>query len=158
LLAGYWSLAEVLTRSTIVAPAITNIAAVLDTLRVVMRPVHEAPEVVPFVHSANLHSVSDANRHAFGEVNVVGDKQRFAIANIEDKSLVPGTVVVIRQQPYDDTPEFDPGPRVRFLEAIAQTMPFNILVFLAVARRHKTATRNAASHRWLPRFFVRYSG
>lgn len=86
----------VLTRSTILAPAITNVAAVLDTLRVVMRPVHETPEIVPFVHSANLHSISDTNRYTFGEVNVVGDEQRFAIANIEDKSLVSGTIVVIR--------------------------------------------------------------
>ena len=149
---GQESQADAFARSSILAPTIANIAAVFDTLGIVMGPVHEPAEVVPFVHSADLNPVADANWHTLGQIDVVGDKQRFTIADIQDKALVPGTVVVVRQQPHHDTAEFDPGSGIRFLEAIAHMVPFNILIILAGSEWHQTATKNAAGHPWPPRF------
>lgn len=80
---------------SIVSPSVAHKASVFDGQRVVVRPVHKAAKVIPFEHSPNVHAIAHANRHAFGKFNIVGDEQRYAIADINDEALVTGTVVII---------------------------------------------------------------
>ena len=60
-----------------------------------MRPVHQPTEIVPLIHSAKHDSVADADRHAFGEVDVVCDQYRAAIAQLNNKSLVTRSIVIV---------------------------------------------------------------
>jgi len=53
-----------------------------------MRPVDKPAQVVPFVHPADLHPVSHAERNAFSEVQVVGNQQCPACANVDDEALM----------------------------------------------------------------------
>ena len=89
--------------------AIANPAAVLDTVRVKMRPMHKSTQVVPFVHAPNLHPVAHPEWNAIGEVNVVGNQQRPAGANVDDEALMTGTVIIIRQKPPNEASNFDPA-------------------------------------------------
>lgn len=57
-----------------------NPAAVLYSVRVVVRPVHQPAKFVPLVHSAKLYSIPHPERHSLGEIDVVCNKQRIAIA------------------------------------------------------------------------------
>lgn len=87
-----------------------------------MRPVHEAAQVVPFVHATNVHPVAHANGNTLGEVNIVGDKQGPAGTYIQYESLVPRTIVVIRQQAFDQAADFNPRARVVFIQCGVQAM------------------------------------
>ena len=53
-----------------------------------MRPVDETAQVVPLVHAAHVDAIAHAERHAFGEINIVCDQQRPATANFDDETLV----------------------------------------------------------------------
>lgn len=88
-----------------------------------MCPVHEPAKVVPFVHSADLDAVSQPNRDALRQVDVMRNQQRLAIAHVDDEALVAGAVIVVRQQSRNDTPNVDPRSRVAFAEAFVQTVP-----------------------------------
>ena len=83
------------TCSSIVSPSVAHIASVFDTQRVVVRPVHKTAKVIPFEHPPNVHAIAHADRHAFGKVDIVCNKQRYAIADINDEALVTGAVVII---------------------------------------------------------------
>ena len=87
-----------------------------------MRPVHEAAQIVPFVHATNVYPVAHANGNTFREVNIVGDKQGPAGADIQYESLVPRAIVVIRQQALDQAADFDPRARVVFIQYRVQAM------------------------------------
>lgn len=76
-----------------------------------MRPVHEPPEVVPFVHAAHGEAIPDTNRDAFGETEVVRDQQRLTMTDIDDEPLVR-RVVIIGQKAADEACDFDPPPVV----------------------------------------------
>ena len=67
---------------------VTHPATVLDALWVVMRPVDQASEVVPFVHATDLDTVAHANWHASGEINVVRYEQCPATTNVNDEALM----------------------------------------------------------------------
>ena len=75
-----------------------------------VRPVQEAAEIVPFVQATNTNAIAHAHGHAFSELDVVGNQQRLAIADVDDETLVPGGVVVIRQKAADEACDFDPPP------------------------------------------------
>ena len=87
-----------------------------------MRPVHEAAKIVPFVHATNVYPVAHANGNTFGEVNIVGDKQGPAGADIQYESLMPRAIVVIRQQALDQAADFNPRARVMFIQYRVQAM------------------------------------
>jgi len=87
-----------------------------------MRPVHEAAQVVPFVHATNVYPVAHANGNTLGEVNVVGDEQGSAGAYIQYEPLVPRAIVVIRQQAFDQAADFNPRARIAFIQCGVQTM------------------------------------
>jgi len=57
-------------------------------VRVVVRPVDQPAEFVPFIHAAKPYPITHADRHTFREVNVVGNQQGFAIAQLEDEALM----------------------------------------------------------------------
>jgi hypothetical protein len=131
---------------------VTDIATVLDTLGIVVSPVHEPTEIIPLVHTSYLDPVTDSDRHGFGEVDVMGDKQGFAIPDVQDETLVPGTVVVVRQQPHDDTPEFNPGSCIRLFETTTHTTPISVFILFRGQGGTRLPLKNAASHPWPPRF------
>ena len=87
-----------------------------------MRPVHKPAQIVPFVHATNVHSVAHAKGHPFGEVDIVGDQQGPAGADIQYESLMPRAIVVIRQQAFDEAADFDPRARVAFIQCGVQAM------------------------------------
>ena len=45
---------------------VTNPAAILNAMRVVVRPVHQSAQFVPLVHAAKLNPVTDTDGHALG--------------------------------------------------------------------------------------------
>ena len=79
-----------------------------------VRPVHESPEVVPFVHAAHDDAIPETGGDALGEIEVVLDQQRLPIADVDDESLVPRAVVVVMQKAADEASDFDPPPVVAF--------------------------------------------
>ena len=50
-------------------------APILDTHRVLVRPVHEAAEVVPLIHAAKADSVANRDWDTLGNVDVVRYQQ-----------------------------------------------------------------------------------
>lgn len=68
-----------------------------------MRPVDQPAQLVPLVHTAKLDPVADSDRHTPGKVNVVGNQQGVATAQLQDKSLVMGAIAVVRQQANNET-------------------------------------------------------
>ena len=60
-----------------------------------VRPVHQAAEVVPLVHAAELHAISKADRYTVGQVDVMRNQQRVATAQLQDEALVTIAVAVI---------------------------------------------------------------
>ncbi len=76
-------------------PAIPDPAPVVDALRVVVRPVYEPAKLVPLIHPPHLDAITDAEWHAICEVEIMGDQQCPAIADIDNEALVAGAIVVI---------------------------------------------------------------
>ena len=60
-----------------------------------MGPVNESAKLVPLVHAPNLDAIAHAERHAFGEVEIVRNQQRPVVADINDETLVARAFVVI---------------------------------------------------------------
>jgi len=138
---------------SVVFPSVANVATVFDSLGIVMCPVHEAAQVIPFIHAPNLHAIAHTNRNAFGQVDVVCDEQRYAVTNIEDETLVTRTVIVIRQQSRHNALDLDPGACIALVKTYAQATPFWFL-FLVRGRQRQSATKNAANHPWSPRILL----
>ena len=60
-----------------------------------MRPVNETAQVIPFVHAANMHPVAHTKRNTLGKIDIVGNQQGSAGADIQYESLMPRTVIII---------------------------------------------------------------
>ena len=86
-----------------------------------MSPVNDAAEVVPFIETADVNAVSHADRDAFGQVNIVCDQERLAIADIDNETLMPRTVFVITQKAADEARDFDPPPIITLGEIDANS-------------------------------------
>ena len=69
-------------------PPVANPATVFDTLRVMVRPVHKAAEIIPLVHAADVHAITHPEWNTFREIDIVRDKQRPAITDIDYEALV----------------------------------------------------------------------
>jgi hypothetical protein len=76
-------------RSGIYSTAELQETAVYDTERIVVRPVQQASEFIPLVHTAKLNPIADADRQSVGEIDVVRNQQGLAVTHIEDETLVP---------------------------------------------------------------------
>ena len=99
--------------------SVTDPTTILDALRIVVRPVHEPAEIVPLVHAANPDTIAHAERHALGQVDIVGNQQGPVVADIDDEPLVAGAVVVVMQKAVDEAGNFDPPPVIAFRETDA---------------------------------------
>ncbi len=86
-----------------------------------MCPVNQSAEVIPLVHTPELDTVSESHRHPLCNVYVVSNEERLPIADIENKTLVPRTVAIVRQEPADDPGSLDPGTGVTLVEYRFQT-------------------------------------
>ena len=86
-----------------------------------MGPVHESAEIVPFVEAAHMDAVTHADRDAFGQVDIVCDQERLAIADIDDEALMRRTVFVITQKAADEARNFDPPPIIALCEIDASS-------------------------------------
>ena len=42
--------------------AVADVAAILNAVRIMVRPMNQAAQVVPFVHAANMHTVAHDTR------------------------------------------------------------------------------------------------
>ena len=84
-------------------------SAIFDTQRIAVRPVHETTEIIPLVDAAHLYPVTDAERHALGKIQVVGDQQGLPIADIDDETLVALLADVVGQEPPDQALDLDPA-------------------------------------------------
>ncbi len=82
-----------------------------------MRPVHETPQIVPLVLPAHVDAIAETNRHAFREIEIVGDQQCCAVTDVDDEPLVTSVVGVVTQKAADEARDFDPPPVIAFAEA-----------------------------------------
>ena len=123
-------------------PAISNVAAVLDAQRVVMRPVHQTTQIIPLVNAADIDAVSHAQGHSLREIDVMRDQECASTADIDDESLMPGSIVVIGQKAPDKTGDFDPASIIAFFVGLAHRCQLT------------AAIKNAASHFWPPRSYA----
>jgi hypothetical protein len=77
-----------------------------------MCPVHEAAQIIPLVHAAKAQPVTQPDWHAICDLDVVRDQQGLPTLQLHDKSLVPGTVVIVGQQPSDKSTVLYPTPGI----------------------------------------------
>ena len=75
-----------------------------------VRPVQQTTEVIPFVQAAHPHAIAHAEWHAISNVDVVRYEQRLAVADVDNKALVAGAALVVRQKAADEARDFDPPP------------------------------------------------
>ena len=88
--------------------SVADVTAFLYAVRIVVCPVHQSTEFVPFVHAANVDSIAQAHRHALREIDIVRDQERTAIPGIENKPLMPGTFVVVAEHALDEAGDLYP--------------------------------------------------
>ncbi len=95
-------------RSLVNACAISHEAAVLDTVRVMVRPMHQAAKIIPFVHASKSHTIADSQRCTPGDVDIVRNQECLPVAHVQNETLVPRSIVVVAQQSPDETRSLDP--------------------------------------------------
>jgi hypothetical protein len=66
---------------------VTNPAAFLAE-GVIVRPVHEAPEVVPFIHSAKPDAIAHADRNPGRHIKIIRNQHSLPTWQLHDESLV----------------------------------------------------------------------
>lgn len=86
-----------------------NVATLFHAMWIKVCPVDKATELIPFEHAAKIDTVAHSKRHSERDVNVVRDEQRPPVPKIQNKTLVPGAVVIIRQQSPDESCSLNPG-------------------------------------------------
>ena len=87
-------------------------------MRIVVSPVDQSTQVIPLVHATYVHAIAHPDRDAPCEIDVVGDQECFAVADIDDESLVTRALIVVRQQSDDETAGFDPGTGIALFESL----------------------------------------
>ena len=96
-------------------------AARLISERVVVRPVYEAAEVVPFVNAAELNTIAQPDGYSSGQVDIVRDQECLSASEPNDEALMTRAVIVILEQAYDAARVLDPalrvGPAIALLNA-----------------------------------------
>jgi hypothetical protein len=100
-------------------------ATVFFAQRVLVRPVHEATVLIPFVDAAKCDPVTQADWHAQREFEVVRDQQSLAPGQLHYEALVPGAIVIVRDQSHHEARVLDPA----------------IVIPLVVARLYGRVTR-----------------
>jgi hypothetical protein len=59
-------------------------------VRIVVRPVHQPAEIVPFVNATELHTVSHSDRYTLRDFDVVSDQYGSPVPLLDDEALVRG--------------------------------------------------------------------
>ena len=77
-------------------------------MRVMVRPVHQAAEIIPLVQPAKFNPIAKTQWNSSCEIDVVRDEQRLTTGQLHDEALVSGTIVVVWQQPHHETRVLDP--------------------------------------------------
>ena len=95
-------------------------AAGMSPSRVVVRPMNNAPIRIPFIHPTELHVAPLLNvRYTRRDVDVVSDKQGLPRPKFQDETLMPASIVVVRQHPLDHSLPFNlKVPRALFESAL----------------------------------------
>lgn len=70
---------------------------------VVVRPMHQAAEIIPLIHATKLDAVAHTQWHAPDEVDIVRNQQRVSVGQLYDESLMARIVVIVGQQTNDAT-------------------------------------------------------
>jgi hypothetical protein len=83
----------------------------------VVCPVHESAEIVPLEHTPESHAVAQADRDPFRQIDVVSNQQGLAVSQLQDESLMAVALIVIRDQPLDESRILYPTPRIVILVA-----------------------------------------
>jgi hypothetical protein len=96
-------------------------AALVDALRVAMRPVDDAAPFVPFVLTIELDRVPGLDRcNTIGQIDVVRHQHRPARRQLHDESLVPAAFVVVGENFADPAASLDLNVTAAILECGSQ--------------------------------------
>jgi len=90
-------------------------------------PVEDATLCVPLVLATETHLIPGSQRDPWREVNVVRDQERMPRPRPDDETLMAGAVVVIREDPIDDSGDDDHLARTTALEELENLFFFPIL-------------------------------
>jgi hypothetical protein len=77
--------------------SVANVPSLFHAVRIMVSPVYEATKLIPLVHAAKSYPIAHANRHPASDVDIVRDEQSLPVPHIENNTLVPGAIVIIRQ-------------------------------------------------------------
>ena len=53
-----------------------------------VRPVHDAPQIIPLVQTAELDAIAQAEWHACRDIEIVRDQQRLPPGQLDDETLM----------------------------------------------------------------------
>ena len=90
------------------APTKSDIAAFLLAHWIVVGPVNQAAEIVPFIHAAKRDPIANADRHALGQVNIVSNQHGLPVAHVQDKSLMTRAVIIVADNAGNNARAFNP--------------------------------------------------
>ena len=84
---------------------------------ITVRPMNDASFFVPLEFAIERNGISLAEgKKSGGEVNVVGNKQSLAGLKLQEKALMPASMVVVRQDLDDDAASFRLGATLASVE------------------------------------------
>ena len=89
---------------------------------------HQATQIIPLIHTTHVYAITHAERHSFGQIDVVCDQQAASIAYVNDEPLVPRAIIIIRQQAAHEASDLYPATVIALLVRLVHPMPF--LLFL----------------------------
>ena len=93
----------------------------MTAIRVMMRPMNDAPFGVPFIYPIECHDISFLKvGKSWGKINVVGYKQGLAGFELQNKALMTASLVVIRQYSDDYSIPFRLKAALAFIERSGQ--------------------------------------
>jgi len=82
--------------SVVATTMVLDPTGLMPTLGVMVGPVDNAATLVPDVLALEDYGIPWVDRDARGEITVVGHENRETVRDADQKSLVPGTLRVIR--------------------------------------------------------------
>ena len=67
-------------------------------LGISMRPMHNAAFVIPFIFAIKFNNITHRDSgNPWSQVNIMGNQQRLTTTQAQDKSLVSGAIIIVRQ-------------------------------------------------------------
>ena len=87
-----------------------------------MRPVHQAAKIIPLVHATYVYTIAHAERDALGQIDIVRYEHGSPVADIDNEPLVPGTIVMVRQQAPHEACDLYPAAVIDLLEGLVHAV------------------------------------